>query len=50
MPELLDNIENYYLKYGKLDLPIRVSVKEQGYLLEDNYAQYVVASKLKLKK
>ena len=50
VPELLDNIENYYLKYGKLDLPIRVSVKEQGYLLEDNYAQYVVASKLKLKR
>ncbi len=46
--ELLENIENYYLKYGKLDLPIWVSVKEGVYVLEDNYAQYVVASKLKL--
>ena len=44
------NIENYYKKYGKLDLPIRVAVDGQKYLLKDNYAQYVVASNLKLQK
>lgn len=48
--ELLENIENYYKKYGKLDLPIRVAVGGQKYLLKDNYAQYVVASNLKLQK
>ena len=37
--ELLENIENYYKKYGKLDLPIRVAVDGQKYLLKDNYAQ-----------
>lgn len=48
--ELLENIENYYKKYRKLDLPIRVAVDGQKYLLKDNYAQYVVASNLKLQK
>ena len=30
--ELLENIENYYKKYGKLDLPIRVAVDGQKFI------------------
>lgn len=48
--ELLENIENYYEKYGKLDLPISVAADGQKYLLKNNYAQYVVARNLKLQK
>lgn len=46
----IDEIIDYYERYGKLDKPVIVSCSGDKYLLQDKYLRYYVAKKIGLKR